>query len=125
MKRSTLVLGLLAILLSTAFGQRGVLQTKIPFEFVAGSHTLPAGDYNFSATDRFVQIKNVDTGKTVSVAYITRIAADRTATGKARVSFDVQEGKHFIEALWPGQDGDGYLVHSVKGKHTHETVRSQ
>jgi hypothetical protein len=128
MKRLTLVLGLLAVLLSTAFGQigqRSVLQAKIPFEFVAGSHTLPAGNYNFSVSLNNVQMKNLDTGKTVSVGYMTRIAADKTASGKARITFDVHEGgKHFIEALWPDQD-DGYLIHTVKGEHTHDIVRSQ
>jgi hypothetical protein len=122
MKRFTLILGLLGVLLSTAFGQGNLLRTKIPFEFVAASKTFPAGNYDFAVSDHFVQMKNLDTGKTVSLGFLTRMAADNTAAGKARISFDVQEGKHFIEAIWPDQ-GDGYLVHTVKGEHTHEIVR--
>ena len=125
MKRLTLVLGLLGVLLSTAFGQEGnFLQAKIPFEFGAGGKTHSAGNYDFSVHNKFVTMKNKDTGKTVDLGFLTRIAADNTATGKARISFDVQEGKHFIEAIWPAQ-GDGYLIHTVKGEHTHEIVRSQ
>jgi len=124
MKRLTLVLGLLGVLLSTAFGQGTVLHAKIPFEFVAGGKTIPAGTYDFGVSRNFVQMKNSDTGKTVSLVYMTRIAADNTATGRARIAFDVQDGKHFIEAVWPEQ-GDGYLLHHVKGEHTHEIIRSQ
>jgi hypothetical protein len=124
MKRSILVVGLLAALLTTAFGQGSSLRLKIPFEFVAGGKTLPAGNYQFSVYNNLVQMKSLDTRETLSLTFLTRIAGDNTANGKARISFDVQEGKHFIEAIWPDQD-DGYLVHVVKGEHTHEIVRSQ
>jgi hypothetical protein len=123
MKRSILVLGLLGILLASAFGQGNLLEAKIPFEFVAGSKTLPAGNYDFGASGNLIRMNDHDTGKTVALLEsLTRIAADMTATGTARISFDVQEGRYFIEAIWP-EHGDGYLIHTVKGEHTHEVVR--
>jgi hypothetical protein len=122
MKRLSLILGLLGVLLSTAFGQGSFLQAKIPFEFVAGGKTLPAGTYDFSVSNKFVEMKNHDTGKTLSLGYLTRIAGDDTTAGRARLSFDVQQGKHFVEAVWPDK-GDGYFLHSIKGEHTHEIVR--
>lgn len=124
MKRLTLVLGLLGVLLSTAFGQGNFLQTKVPFEFVVGGQTFPAGNYDFSVSNKLVTMKSKDTGKTVDLGFMTRIAVDNTAAGNARISFDVQEGKHFIEAIWPAQ-GDGYLINTVKGEHTHDIVRSK
>lgn len=124
MKRLALVVGLLAVLLPSAFGQGNVLHATIPFEFVANGKTLPAGSYDFSVSNKFVTMKNVDTGNTVELGFLTRIAADETASGRARISFDVQGDKRFIEAVWP-QSGDGYLIHTVKGEHTHEIVRSK
>jgi hypothetical protein len=126
MTRLTLVVGLLGILLATAFGQGKLMQADIPFEFVAHDTTLPAGNYEFnvSSNNNSIQIRNTDLGKIVELAVVTRLAADRTAGGTARISFDVQEGKHVIEAIWPVTD-DGYLLHTVKGQHTHEIVRSK
>ena len=124
MKRLTLVVGLLGVLLSTAFGQGNFLQAKIPFEFVAGGHTYPAGTYDFTVVPgrESVTMKNHDTSKSVWVGYFTRIASDETVEGRARISFDVQDGKHFIEALWP-ERGDGYFFSHIKGEHTHAIVR--
>jgi hypothetical protein len=124
MKKFALVMGLLGVLLTTAFGQGNVLHAKIPFEFAAGANTLPAGNYDFSVSNRAITIKNTETGKSFDLGFLTRIAADKTAMGTARISYDVQEGKHSIEAIWPAQ-GDGYLVQTVKGEHTHEIVRSK
>lgn len=111
------------MLLASAFGQGNFLQAKIPFEFVVGGKTLPAGDYDFGMSDNVVRMRNHDTGMTVAqFGFMTRIAADKTVGGTARISFDVKEDKHFIEAIWPEQ-GDGYLIHAVKGEHTHEIIR--
>lgn len=124
MKRLTLVVGLLGVLLATAFAQDLFLHATIPFDFVAEGKTYPAGTYDFSASGNFVQMKNHDTKNSVQIKYLTRIATDETAAGRVRISFDVQGGKHFIEALWP-ERGDGYFFSHVKGEHTHEIVRSK
>lgn len=100
------------------------MQTTIPFEFVAGSTTLPAGKYDFRLSNNSVQMTNHDTGKAVALPLLTRIPADKTAKGTARMSFDVQDGKHFIEAVWP-EVGEGYLIHRVEGEHTREIIRSK
>ena len=125
MKRLTLVVGLLRVLLATTFGQgRYFLQTKIPFEFVAEGKTLPAGKYDFRLSDHSVEMRNHDTGKAFQLPVLTSIAADKTARGTARISFDVQGGKHFIEAVWP-EKGDGFLIHKAEGENTREIIRSK
>jgi hypothetical protein len=123
MKRTILVLGLVGILLASAFGQSNILRASIPFEFVVSNLTLPAGDYEFRVTgDQFMKITNVGTGATVAMVMpLTRLAAEKMAAGTGKVSFDVREGKHFIEAVWPSE-GAGYLLHATKGEHTHEIV---
>jgi hypothetical protein len=124
MKKSVLVVALLVVFLASAFAQGNLLQAKIPFDFVVGGKTLPAGNYEFKAANHnYIQIRNLETGKVVQLQSVTRLAADKSS-GTARISFDVQEGKHFIEAIWPEQD-EGYLLHSVKGQHTHDMVSSK
>lgn len=122
MKRLALVVSLLGVLLATAFGQGNILHAKIPFEFVAGGNTFAAGNYDFSVSNKLVTIKNADTGKIVELGFLTRIAADESGKGTARITYDVQGGKHSIEVIWP-ERGDGYLVGTVKGEHTHAVVR--
>lgn len=126
MKKLVLVLGLLAIFASTAFAQGAFLTANIPFEFVVSGKTFPAGDYDFRMTgpgEHFLQMSNHHTGAVIAtVVPITRIAAASHEPGTGRVSFDVTDGKHFVEAVWPAT-GDGYLLHAVKREHTHEVVQ--
>lgn len=100
------------------------MQTRIPFEFVAADKTFPAGKYDFRLSDHSVEMTNHDTGKRFSLPFLTSVAADKTAQGTARISFDVQDGKHFIEAVWP-EKGDGYLIRKVEGGHAREIIRSK
>lgn len=44
-------------------------------------------------------------GRSCKPPFLTSIAADKTAKGTTRISFDVQDGMHFIEAVWP-EEGD-------------------
>lgn len=118
MKRTILIVGLMAALLSTAFGEGKFVRVKVPFEFMMSGQACPAGTYEFSVTDQLVTAQNVETGEAVVLSFLTRLAEDNSANGTARISFDLSEGKRFVEAIWLGQ-GDGYLVHVV---HTHEIV---
>ncbi len=122
MKRLALLVCLLGVFLSAAFGQESIVRVKVPFEFVAGGQTLPAGSYTFSVSydAHTTTIRNLDTGKSLTTLYIAQTRFDEQASGRAGISFDVQYGTHFVRAIWPDQ-GDGYLIHEVKGEHTSET----
>ncbi len=122
MKRALLILGLLGILVTPVFGQ-GV-KAKIPFQFVVSTTTLPAGDYEFKAdvTTNHMTVRNEQTGKAVTVNFITRLAADRTTPAGSNVTFDVVGDRRYLETVWPGME-DGYLIKVTKEVHTHEVVR--
>jgi hypothetical protein len=131
MKRATVLLGLLALLLVSAYAQSPVNQiplinAKLPFEFVLSGKTLPAGNYVFSLTDSESQltVKNQASGAVVKALVMTQLAnsPDSKVVG---VTFDVRDGKNFLEAVWPVAGRDGYLIHVVKEKHTHKVVTPQ
>jgi hypothetical protein len=113
-------------MLATALGQsnqtKPVLQANIPFQFLAANRTFSAGNYSFKLSRDIVQMTNRDTNESVYLPLLTRIA-EMKLSGTAKISFDVRDGKHFIEALWPG-DEDGYLLHTVKGEHTHQIIKT-
>ncbi len=122
MKRMIVMFGLLALLAVSAYAQEGLVNAKVPFEFVVSGKTLPAGNYVFKLSTDRLTVQNKDTGTIAAAMVMTKIAA--TAESKAvGITFDVSNGKHFIEAVWPMAGGDGYLIHMVKGEHTHEVVK--
>ncbi len=125
MKKISLIVCLLGLMLATALGQNSqpTLQAKIPFEFWASGKTFAAGNYSFSVSNETIKMTNQDTGEAVFLQLMTRLAAEKSPASTAKISFDVQQDKHFIEALWPDSD-DGYLLHAVKGEHTHKIVKA-
>ncbi len=125
MKKVSLLVVVVVMMLTAGFGQATtpILTVNIPFEFIASGKTLPAGQYSFKLSGHGVQMTNHGSNEAVYLPLLTRIAADKMAGQGGKVSFDVRDGKHFIEALWPAGE-DGYLVHTVKGQHGHDVVKT-
>jgi hypothetical protein len=120
------VVCLLCVLMATAFAQDSPLSSKlqanVPFGFVADGKMFPAGHYTFEISGGRVQITNDARNESFSLPSLDRIA-DKSITRTAQISFEVQDGIPFIEALWPGIE-DGYLLHAVKGKHIYSVVNA-
>ena len=125
MKRATAFLGLLALLAVSAYAQKPtVIMAKVPFEFVVSEKTLPAGDYAFTLTDNQLEVKNQASGGVVKALVMTSLA-NFPGSKVIGLTFDVSEGKNFLEGVWPVAGRDGYLIHIVKGKHEHKVVTTQ
>ncbi len=126
MKLKALVVSFLALLLVAAFGQEAPrnskLQANISFGFFASGKMFPAGHYTFQISRDRVQMANDGANESISLPSLYRIA-DKSIAKTAQISFDVQNGIPYIEALWPGGE-DGYLLHAVEGKHIHQVVNA-
>ncbi len=122
MKRAILVVGLLALLVCTAHAQNPIT-ANIPFAFVAGKATLPAGNYEFRPSyDLLVmQVRNVKTGQEVYVPIMARLGTGEAPI--AKVTFDEVGGKRLLETVLPTAD-DGFLLAVTKQKHTHAVVKA-
>lgn len=121
MKRTLLLICLLAISVVTAYGQQTVMNAHIPFDFMAGTVLMPAGDYSFQLrTETDMMVRNIKTGDTAHVSVLTRLSP-ASEMKQATATFDQYEGKSTLEAVWPTR-GDGYLLHSTKAKHTHKVI---
>ncbi len=120
MKRILVIVGLLALLVASAYGQQATLvNAKIPYNFVAAGKTMSAGAYEFRVDEPSftMSVRNVETGKQVIVPILTELSN----AGNVRVTFDVVGSDKVLEAVWPAGT-EGYLLAMTKKKHTHETV---
>ncbi len=116
----------LLVLVSTA--TFGVAQTKtaviadIPFAFLVGTQSLPAGTYEFSAGDNLevINVANTKGKESALTAVVTRLS--RKSDTEASVVFDVAGTNHYLSEIFvPGLDG--FLVKGAPGKHTHVSIK--
>ncbi len=78
------------------------VRVKVPFEFVAGGTTLPAGTYTVGRllVDAYSGIEISGRG---NGAFVLPIAVDGTSAGQPKLSFEEVGGKYFLsKADTPG-----------------------
>jgi hypothetical protein len=99
LKLSLLSAALLAVSASAGFAQStGHVMVKVPFEFVAGNVTLPAGDYSFQEdADGVVTISSMSTLKSVMV--LTNVDSTNTGTDAPRLKFDKVKGAYSLTEI--------------------------
>jgi hypothetical protein len=126
-RKSSLVLAafLVAGAAASARADQKLFDTKVPFTFTAGSTQLPAGQYELLSVDpgasNDVIVKNVDTGKSVIVESVTRLAAKDE--GQSDLVFDDLGGRHILSEVRP-VGIEGYLLPAAgPSAHIHTTVK--
>lgn len=78
------------------------VEANVPFSFVAGHETLPAGSYVFSLNDPMessmltIESKN---GKRVDVLLTTAVARDEPVN-HSKLVFDEYGNDHFLSQVW-------------------------
>jgi hypothetical protein len=86
---------------------------EVPFEFVAGDRTLPAGAYVVRRvlrdSDRVLLIQSLDGRRAVSV--LTNSTAARASGEATRLDFRQYDGRYFLAQVWTaGADAGRELV---------------
>jgi hypothetical protein len=87
------------------------LKASVPFDFVVGGHTLPAGDYVVSNVTEsgVLEVRNVSNGATPIV--ITSSVPGRLAVpGEASLTFHRYGGDYFLAEIWDGYTGQGRSI---------------
>ncbi len=80
------------------------IEVTIPFEFVAGGRTLPAGDYVLDIqgiAPSVVSLQNRDTYVTAAVPTIS--VQNRANEGQAKLVFQRFGNRHFLSQVWYGE----------------------
>jgi cytochrome c5 len=112
---------LTCVAIGPAFGQTGqAVRTEVPYEFMVGSKTLPAGTYSLSVSGSLVQVQP-STGAAVSVRIVTRLGGPSEFLQDGALVFDKTGAQRILSEVWmPGTDG--ILVHSTPDEHHHEIL---
>jgi hypothetical protein len=137
MKRLTvLAIGIFAFALiaggSKAYAQ-GIF--KIPFKFEAGGKKLPAGEYWVAQSgEAQLTLRQESTGKEFQIPFINRLAQPAPPVGEPQLVFDMVGNfepsyteymtDYVLAEVWLVGE-EGFLVHTTKGAHQHQTVKGQ
>jgi hypothetical protein len=111
--------------LSSAIAQTDLsARVEVPFSFVAGTKTLPAGEYALqpSNRDEEVTVRNAKTGETTFVPVLTRLG--QRSGEQAEAVFDVVGNEHYLAELHIPTI-DGFAFKAAPGKHTHVSVKGK
>jgi hypothetical protein len=108
---------------------------KIPFKFEAGGNKLPPGEYWVAQkSDAQLTLRQESTGKEFQIPFTKRLAQPTPPLDAPQLVFDMVGNfepsyteymtDYVLAETWlVGQEG--FLVHSTKGAHGHQTVKGQ
>jgi hypothetical protein len=102
---------LAVVLAAPVSAQTLSLRASVPFEFVVGGHTLPAGDYLVSQVhgERFMTVQNASGGAMPSVITIG-LPGSLAAPGEASLTFHRYGSDYFLAEIWDGYTGQGRSI---------------
>jgi hypothetical protein len=72
---------------------------NVPFEFVAGSATLPAGDYRVSRLNPGVNQELFISGYNTGGTFLLPLAFENSSASEPALSFDHVGGKYFLSKI--------------------------
>jgi hypothetical protein len=104
------------VVVDSAMAQNYRVKVNIPFNFIAGSTTLPAGTYTISSDDNFALV--IQGGKEHATV-LSSLPLDDNQSEKVRLIFNVYGEQHFLhEILCPNANLDLALPLSNAEKNT-------
>ena len=86
----------------------GTITANIPFEFVAGKNTLPAGTYTIENEGSFLRIVSADRLHKVVVMPMSVERPQRS--GASQLSFTRYGNTYFLSQVWNKQRNNGHLL---------------
>jgi hypothetical protein len=107
MKNLRSILAALAVLImaAAAHAQQATLSATVPFNFVVGDRTYPAGDYLFRNSEPVLKITNPEQGKTEMT--LSHACESLRPSADSRLVFDRMGGYFFLRQIWVAGNSDG------------------
>jgi hypothetical protein len=100
MKNLRSILAILVVLLTAvaAHAQQTKVTATVPFNFVAGDRTYPAGDYSFSNDGPVLQIANVE--QATSSNTMSQACESLRPSADTKLVFQRMGGYYFLRQIW-------------------------
>jgi hypothetical protein len=101
--------GLVLVMTTPLPAQSIRLTANIPFEFVTGTQTLPAGDYvvDTTANNGAVRVWNQETHDASTVLANPRNEPFIKANAEVKLVFNHYGNQYFLARIWDGTSGTG------------------
>jgi len=102
------------------------MRANVPFDFIVGDTTLPAGTYTIAKPSGTLLIENVDSGESAFV--MSTVVAGSRPSDETRFVFTRYAGQHFLDQVWVVGDVSGAKLVKSRAerklaKLAHESVR--
>jgi hypothetical protein len=84
------------------------LRVSVPFDFVVGGHTLPAGNYLVGKfnNEGYLELRNLANGAT-PIVITSSAPGSLAASGEASLTFHRYGSDYFLAEVWDGYTGEG------------------
>jgi hypothetical protein len=107
MKKLRSILAALAVLImaTAAHAQQATLSAAVPFNFVVGDRTYPAGDYLFRNSESLLKITNPEQGKTEMT--LSHACESLKPSADSKLVFDRMGGYFFLRQIWVAGNSHG------------------
>jgi hypothetical protein len=112
--RSALVALTVLLMATAAHAQTAKVAATIPFNFVAGDHAYPAGDYLFSNNGVVLQISNPD--HTIGNLMLSQSCENATPSADTKVVFSRMGGYYFLQQIWVAGESRGRALPKPKAE---------
>lgn len=97
--RSALVAFAVLFVATAAHAQTTKVAATIPFNFVAGNHEYPAGDYLFSNTGVVLRIMNTENAASDNLI-LSQACEQSQPSAHTKVVFERMGGYYFLQQIW-------------------------
>ncbi len=87
-------------------GSEENVSATIPFDFIVGKTTLPAGQYTVSALSQRGLIVRSEDAKSAVIVLTMGVQA-KSANSQPRLEFNRYGNTHFLSKVWSGYDNAG------------------
>ena len=110
---AVVALGLGVLALAAPASAQTRMRVDIPFPFVAGSQSLPAGEYNLviDANFSFSHLDSVTNGSIHRINFQPGVSRPVADTGKGVLQFQRYGDRYFLSAVWRPGRTDGLATH--------------
>ena len=106
---------LAAVMTGFGMAQSGQpLKASIPFEFIVGQTTLPAGDYTVGSQFGSPFLHISDSQHHVKATVLTNTDNAPANASESRLVFRVHGTKHYLASTWDGSLGEGREVKETR-----------